>query len=53
MSPDQLHLYAIAIVTLIGLAIFAGFIISLGLLLIAVVDGLVWLYDKVDEARRA
>jgi pilus assembly protein TadC len=53
MNDIQLHLYAITVVTLIGLGIFVALIIALGLLLVAIVDGLVWLYDKVDEARNA
>jgi hypothetical protein len=48
MSPDQLHLYAIVILTLIGVGIFIGFLIAAGFLFFAVVEGLVRLYDWVE-----
>ncbi|MDQ0825399.1 hypothetical protein QFZ60_001572 [Arthrobacter sp. B2I5] len=44
MSPDLLHLYAIGILTLIGLGIFIAFIFASGLFLLAVADGLILLF---------
>lgn len=51
MIPDQLPLYAITIVTLIGMGIFAALVVLAGLILVAITDGLMWLYDRVDQLK--